>query len=110
MAFWIRNVQASEGLCNPLGSPGVHRTEDKMAMPNGTHYTPLGEEGSASMQSPQPQDRVWQTRQWVSPATDVASFSIILSKVLVGLVMQNPTECQCRIRRQMHHVQVAGPA
>ena len=109
MAFWIHNVQAGEGLRNPLGSPGVHGTEDKMAMPSGTYCTDFHEEGSASMQSPQPEDRVWQTGQWVSPATDPARFSMSASEVLVGLVMQNPTECTCRLRRQCTIAEVAGP-
>ena len=39
-------------------------------MPNGVHCKSVSEEASASMQSPQPEDRAWQTRQWVSTATD----------------------------------------
>ena len=81
----------------------MHRADDKMAMPNGMHSTPFSEESSASMQSPQPEDRVWQTGQWVSPATDPASFPMSASEVQEELVTQDTTECPCRIRRQTHN-------
>ena len=79
-------------------------------MPNGMHYTPLGEEGSAIMQSPQPEDRVWQTGQWVSLATDPASFPIRSSEVLVEFVMQIQRSAYANHGVRCTITGLAGPA
>ena len=67
-------------------------------MPNGMHSMPVSEEGSASMQSPQPEDRAWQTGQWVNAATDPVSFPMNVSEVLVESVVQHPIKWLCRIQ------------
>ena len=93
-----------------MGSPGMHSAEDRRAGPYGMQSMSFSEEGSASVQSPQPADRAWQTGQWVSFVTDQPAFQYVRHKSWRSLSCSSQQNAYAQFGARDTIAESTGPA